>query len=131
MRLGEHQKEVFEAHPETTTSPRMELTAVIKGLQALTREGLVVEVYSDSRYVVDGINRGWVERWKINGWQTAKKRDVENIDLWEELYAEVQKHNVTFIWTEGHASDEMNNLAHALAYAVCRGMEWKEEGKAS
>jgi len=98
--------------PETTNN-RMELTAVIKGLRALNR-ACEVEIYTDSKYVMQGINE-WIANWKRNGWKTAAKKPVKNHDLWQQLDAEIASHNVDWKWVKGHSGIEGNELADQLA----------------
>jgi len=96
-----------------TTNNRMELTAPIKALEALTRP-VRVELYTDSTYVRSGIT-SWVKGWKRNGWRTSAKQPVKNVDLWQELDAACQRHEVHWHWVKGHAGDEGNERADRLA----------------
>jgi ribonuclease HI len=96
-----------------TTNNRMELTAVIEGLKALQRRSRV-ELYSDSKYVLDGLNN-WIHAWKKKGWRTASKQPVKNVDLWRELDALRNKHVVAFHWVQGHAGHEENERVDTLA----------------
>ena len=98
-----------------TTNNRMELLAVIKGLEAIKWDNAQVHVYSDSSYVVKAINEGWLENWKNNGWRGADKKPVKNIELWTELDELLQIHSVEFIKVKGHADNEFNNRCDALA----------------
>jgi ribonuclease HI len=97
-----------------TTNNRMELMACIVGLKALKRK-LSVVLYSDSKYVVDGINKGWAKRWKANGWMRNKNDKAENADLWEQLLELCDKHDVTFKWVKGHAGIPENERCDRLA----------------
>lgn len=97
-----------------TTNNRMELTAVIKGLEAL-KEPCEVTIYSDSKYVVDAINQGWAKKWRANGWMRSKKEEAKNPELWERLLTLIQGHNVKFVWVKGHADNEYNNRCDILA----------------
>lgn len=97
-----------------TTNNRMELTAVIKGLQQL-KEKCHVEIYSDSAYVVNAINKDWLAQWQLRGWKTSAKEDVMNKDLWEELITLLSTHKTTFIKVKGHSDNEYNNLCDQLA----------------
>ncbi len=99
---------------EVTTNNRMELAAVINGLEAL-KEPCLVEVYSDSQYVVGAMNEGWLDVWRKNGWKTSAKKPVKNPDLWQKLYELTLKHKVTFIKVKGHADNEYNNRCDQLA----------------
>ena len=100
----------------STTNNRMELTAVIFGLQAL-KEPCIVELYSDSKYVIDGLSKGWAEGWRKNGWKKADKKPALNPDLWEVLLNLVEKHEVRYHWVKGHAENPKNNRCDALAVA--------------
>ena len=104
---------------ESTTNNRMELTAVISGLQAL-KEPCVVELYSDSKYVIDGLSKGWAVSWQKNGWRKADKKPALNPDLWEQLLDLVGKHEVHYHWVKGHAENPKNNRCDQLAVA-----QWK------
>lgn len=99
---------------EITTNNRMELAAVINGLEAL-KEPCIVDVYSDSQYVVGAMNEGWLDGWRKNGWKTAAKKPVKNPDLWQKLYELTLKHKVTFIKVKGHADNRYNNRCDQLA----------------
>ncbi len=97
-----------------TTNNRMELTAVIKGLAAL-KEKCLVRLYSDSAYVVNAVNNGWLTEWKKKGWRTLGKEDVKNVDLWEELIGYLSSQKVTFIKVKGHSDNIYNNRCDELA----------------
>ena len=97
-----------------TTNNRMELTAVIKGLMCL-KERCLVEVYTDSAYVLNAFQKGWIVSWQNNGWKTANKKQVENQDLWMSLLNLTKEHVVHFNKVKGHADDELNNLCDKLA----------------
>ena len=105
---------------ESTTNNRMELTAVIRGLQAL-KESCIVELYSDSKYVIDGLSKGWAASWRKNGWKKADKKPALNPDLWETLLNLTEKHNVRYHWVKGHAENPKNNRCDEMAVA-----EWKK-----
>ena len=96
-----------------TTNNRMELMAAIKALEALTRPSRA-RLHTDSTYVKDGIT-GWIHRWKANGWKTANKKPVKNVDLWQRLEAALAGHEVDWHWVKGHAGDPGNERADALA----------------
>ena len=102
---------------DNTTNNRMELTAVIRGLQAL-KEPCVVELYSDSKYVIDALEKGWAWGWKKRGWIKSDKKPALNPDLWEQLLALTQKH---YHWVKGHAENPKNNRCDELAVA-----QWKK-----
>ncbi|MFW5633405.1 MAG: ribonuclease HI [Erythrobacter sp.] len=112
LRLGEHEKELSGGEAETTNN-RMELTAAIRGLSALT-EPCRVELYSDSKYVLDGMTR-WVEGWKKRGWINASKKPVRNADLWHELIEVAARHEVTWHWVRGHSGHPENDRVDRLA----------------
>ncbi len=107
-------EKTFHGGEGHTTNNRMELMAVIQGFQALTKPGCDVIVYSDSKYVLNGISE-WMPNWKKRGWKTAAKKPVLNVDLWQALDALVQKHNVQWEWVKGHSGHPENELADALA----------------
>lgn len=103
-----------------TTNNRMELTAVIKALRCLD-EPCIVELYSDSRYVIDALEKGWAESWRQRGWRKGDKKPALNPDLWEELLMLTARHEMHYIWVHGHAANEKNNRCDALAVAArCR-----------
>lgn len=116
---GDYKKEMSGGEPDTTNN-RMELTGVIKGLQALNQP-CVVELYSDSKYVIDALEKGWAEGWRKRGWVKADKKPALNPDLWEELLRLCEYHTVNLHWVKGHASNPMNNRCDELAVA-----EWKK-----
>ena len=97
-----------------TTNNRMELTAVIVALEAL-KENCIVELYSDSKYVIDALTKGWLESWRKNGWRKADKKPVLNIDLWERLLPQLQRHEMHYHWVKGHAENEKNNRCDQMA----------------
>ncbi|MBQ6708670.1 MAG: ribonuclease HI [Clostridia bacterium] len=99
-----------------TTNNRMELTAVISALQAL-KEKCNVTICTDSRYVCDGITKGWAEGWKKNGWRKSDKKPALNSDLWDLLLRELERHEYKFIWVEGHAGHPENERCDKLAVA--------------
>ena len=106
-------KEISGAQKDTTNNI-MEITAVLEALKLLKFE-CSVKVYSDSAYVVNAFNQGWIENWKKNNWRTAGKDPVKNKELWEELYELTQKHKVEFIKVKGHADNEFNNRCDEMA----------------
>ncbi len=108
-----HQKTV-SGFEDMTTNNKMELTAIIEGLKAL-KEPCKVEIYSDSSYCVNAINNNWITAWRSNGWKTSDKKEVKNIELWQELLEYMKKHEVTFIKVKGHADNELNNLCDKIA----------------
>jgi ribonuclease HI len=114
LRSGVHERELAGGEALTTNN-RMELTAVIEGLRALKWPCEVV-VYTDSQYVRQGITE-WIHSWKKRGWKTADKNPVKNDDLWRALDVEAARHQVRWQWVKGHAGDEGNERADALANA--------------
>ena len=109
----ENKKEIWGNSPNTTNNI-MELTAVIEALKLL-KVKCEVELYSDSAYVVNAFDKGWIYNWKKNNWRTSGKDDVKNRELWEELDALTQKHKVKFIKVKGHSDNEFNNRCDYLA----------------
>src|SRR5690554_1363417 len=112
LRLGEHQKTLFGGELNTTNN-RMELTAAIRGLEALKKPAIVLLI-TDSEYVMKGI-REWMPNWKKRGWKTASRQPVKNADLWQELDALVNQHQVEWRWVKGHSGHPENDLADELA----------------
>lgn len=112
LRAKGRERELFGSDPATTNN-RMELTAVIRALEALRRQ-CVVRVYTDSQYVQKGIS-DWIRDWKRRGWRTAAKRPVKNADLWQRLDALAQGHDIAWHWVRGHAGHAENERADALA----------------
>ena len=113
-----HEKELSGGEKNTTNN-RMELTAVIKALQAL-KEPCTVELYSDSKYVLDALQKGWAVSWRKRGWIKSDKKPALNPDLWETLLDLVETHDVRYHWVKGHASNPKNNRCDELAVS-----EWK------
>lgn len=119
LRYGKAEKELSGGEALTTNNV-MELTAVVESLKAL-KEKCNVELHSDSAYVVNAVEQGWLRNWKINGFRTADKKPVKNRELWEELDALLSRHDVKFVKVKGHADDEYNNRCDALARKeVCK-----------
>ena len=112
LTYGEHEKELKGGEPHTTNN-RMELMGAIAALEALNRPS-TVELHTDSKYVHDGISK-WIHGWKRNGWKTADKKPVKNMDLWQRLDTAVQKHEVHWRWVKGHAGHPENERADQLA----------------
>ena len=113
LMYGDAKREYSGAEKQTTNN-RMEVMAVIEGLKRL-KYPCKVEVYSDSAYTVNAFNNGWIYSWKKNGWKKADKKEVLNVDLWEELYALTKVHEITFHKVAGHADNEYNNRCDELA----------------
>ncbi len=107
-------EKVVSGSERETTNNRMELLAVIKGLEAL-KEECEVNLYSDSRYVVDAFNENWINAWVQNEWRTAGKKEVKNVDLWKNLLFLIKKHKVNFIKVKGHSDNEYNNRCDKIA----------------
>lgn len=120
-----HRKELSGGYKDTTNN-RMEIMAVIKGLEAL-KTSCNVTVYSDSKYVVDAIELGWVEKWRKNGWMRSNKEKALNVDLWKRLLVLLAQHQVTFKWVKGHSENEENERCDKLAVAAAKGSELLED----
>ncbi len=112
LQYGEKVKEL-KGGEALTTNNKMELTAAIQALTALTRP-CEVELHTDSSYVKDGLTK-WIHGWKKNGWRTADKKPVKNVELWQALDAATQRHTINWHWVKGHNGDEMNERADQLA----------------
>ena len=109
---GEHRKELSGGEPETTNN-RMEMMAVIMGAEALKR-GCSVDIYTDSTYVMKGVTE-WLSGWKQNGWRTAARQPVKNVDLWQRLEKALDRHEVKWFWVRGHSGIPGNERADELA----------------
>lgn len=118
-------KELSEGH-KVTTNNRMEMLAVIKALECL-KEPCKVTLYSDSKYVVDSITKGWVYSWKKKNWIKSDKKRALNVDLWERLLLLLEKHEVEFVWVKGHADNVENERCDELARAAIAGDELLED----
>lgn len=110
---GRHEKELSGFAPETTNQ-RMELLAAIKGLKGLTKP-CKVKLHSDSAYLINAFTQGWIENWQKNGWLNAKKQPVSNDDLWRQLIALNELHDIEWIKVKGHSDNKLNNRCDALA----------------
>ena len=115
LRYGGAEK-VLSGGEAQTTNNRMELTGVIEALRAL-REPCVVELYSDSKYVIDALSKGWAKSWRSRGWVKSDNKPALNADLWEELLGLCETHELHCHWVKGHAENEYNNRCDALAVA--------------
>lgn len=113
LRYGDKEKELSGGEKETTNN-RMELTAVIEALSAL-KEPCKVRLVTDSKYVADGITKGWAESWRKNNWRKANKKPALNPDLWEKLLNLIETHEVTIDWVKGHAGHPENERCDQLA----------------
>jgi len=122
LRMGPHEKELSGGEPETTNN-RMEMRAVIEALTAL-KQPCDVTLYSDSKYVIDGITK-WIHGWQKRGWVTAGKKPVANAELWRELLASAKPHSINWNWVKGHAghpeNERVDQLASAEAEKIARG----------
>ena len=114
-----HKREMSGGERDTTNN-RMELTAVIRGLSAL-KEPCIVELYSDSKYVIDGLQKGWAKSWRAKNWIKSDKKPAFNPDLWEVLLELTEKHQIHYHWVKGHADNPMNNRCDEMAVE-----EWKK-----
>ena len=114
LRMGHHEKELSGGEADTTNN-RMEMTAIIRGLEALI-EPCAVDVYSDSKYVLDGMTK-WVEGWKRRGWINASKKPVRNADLWHDLIEISAQHQIEWHWVKGHSGHPENERVDQLASA--------------
>lgn len=118
MQWGDKVKEISQGF-RLTTNNRMELMAVVVALQKLNRSGLDVVIYSDSSYVVNSVEKGWVFGWAKKGW-----KDKKNVDLWQEYLKLHNKHRIKFVWVKGHANNPMNNRCDELATAAADSRVW-------
>ena len=116
-----HTRELSQGYRKTTNN-RMELMAVIAGLEALNRP-CEVELYSDSQYVVDAFNQHWIDGWLKKGWKRGKNEPVKNVDLWKRLLAAKAQHQVRFIWVKGHDGHPQNERCDTLATTAADGMD--------
>lgn len=119
LQYGEHRKEM-SAGFDNTTNNRMELLGVITALEAL-KQPCDVDLYSDSKYVIDAVTKGWAQKWRSKGWMRTPKEPAKNPDLWERLLDLLEVHSVTFHWVKGHAQNANNNRCDELAVAA-----WKK-----
>lgn len=118
LRCGDAVRELSGGEAQTTNN-RMELTGVIRALSML-KELCIVELYSDSKYVIDALEKGWVYGWKKKGWIKSDKKPALNVDLWEQLLPLIARHEVHYHWVKGHAANEKNNRCDQLAVAESR-----------
>ena len=119
LQYGPHEKEISGGDPHTTNN-KMELLGVISALELL-KEPCQVALYSDSKYVIDVITKGWAKSWKARGWKKADKTPAKNPELWDRLLSLLDRHTVTFHWVKGHADNPYNNRCDELAVS-----EWKK-----
>ena len=103
----------FAGSENHTTNNKMELTAVIKALLYI-KKNTILNIYTDSKYVKEGITN-WINKWKLNGWKTANKKDVKNSDLWKELDEKIKLHDIKWFWIKGHNENILNERVDVLA----------------
>ena len=115
LMYGAHKRELSGGEADTTNN-RMELTAVIRAL-SLLKEPCIVELWSDSKYVIDGLSKGWAKGWKAKGWVKSDKKPALNPDLWDELLRLESIHTLRYHWGKGHAENEFNNRCDEMAVA--------------
>ena len=120
-----HTKELSCGYKKTTNN-RMELMAAIVGLEALNRP-CEVELYSDSKYLIDAFNQHWIDSWILKGWKRGKNEPVKNVDLWQRLLDAKQPHKVTFIWVKGHDGHPQNERCDVLATTAADGDDLIED----
>ncbi|MDO4266573.1 MAG: ribonuclease HI [Eubacteriales bacterium] len=120
-----HEKELSQGYIRTTNN-RMELMAAIAGVEALNRPCLI-DLYSDSKYLVDAFNQNWIGNWVRNDWKRGKSGPVKNIDLWKRLLKAIEPHRVRFIWVKGHAGHPENERCDALAVKAATGRDLIED----
>jgi len=113
LKFGSHERELSGAYDDTTNN-RMELMAAIKGLECL-KEPCRVTLYSDSRYLVDAMTKGWVLKWRSRNWMRTGSERAKNVDLWERILELADKHEVKWVWVKGHSDNPYNNRCDKLA----------------
>jgi ribonuclease HI len=119
LQWQDKEREISGAEPDSTNN-RMELTAAINGLNAVTRP-MTIDLYTDSKYVMTGVT-DWMPRWKGNGWKTAAKKPVANQDLWQQLDSAVSRHQVRWHWVKGHAGNPLNERCDKLARSAAESL---------
>lgn len=122
--VGRPYRKEFSEGFKHTTNNRMELLAVIEGLRKLKREGVAVTVFTDSKYVVDAVEKKWLDRWERTNF-----KDRKNVDLWKQFLIEYRKHRITFKWIKGHNNHPQNERCDVLAVAASKGKELREDLK--
>lgn len=120
LMYGDNIKEISGAE-KSTTNNKMELTAVLKGLEVI-KEPCDIEIYSDSTYVVDSVEKGWLFNWAKNNWIKSDKKPVKNVELWEELLKYLKIHSIKFIKVKGHSDNEYNNRCDKLAVEAYKNL---------
>lgn len=121
LMYGQHKKEMSGGEPQTTNN-RMEIQAALSALSIL-KESCIVDIYTDSAYLCNAVEKKWLVNWQRNGWKTASKSPVENQDLWQELIVLMNRHKVTFHKVKGHADNEFNNRCDALARGAIKALQ--------
>jgi ribonuclease HI len=121
LRCGSHEKHLSGGFRQTTNN-RMEIMAAIVALETL-KFPCSVTLHSDSKYLVDAMTLGWVERWQANGWRRNKKEKAVNVDLWKRLLTACRPHRVKFVWVRGHAGHKYNEICDALATKAASGTD--------
>jgi ribonuclease HI len=116
LRYGAIEKEFSQGY-KSTTNNRMELLAIIVGLEKL-KEPCIVDIYSDSKYIIDALTKGWAKKWQKNNWMRNKKEEAKNIDLWERLLNLCDQHKINANWVKGHAGHPENERCDKLAVAA-------------
>jgi ribonuclease HI len=124
LKHGDKIKEIFGFEKDTTNN-KMELRAALEALKCL-KESCEIDLYSDSAYLVNAFNEGWIETWQKNGWKNANKKKVKNIDLWQELIALANGNRITWNKVKGHSDNEFNNRCDELATGVIEEMRNRE-----
>ena len=118
---NEHQKEIF-GNNSNTTNNIMEMTAVVEALKLL-KEKCDITIHSDSAYVVNAFEKGWIKNWQKNNWKTADKKPVKNMELWQEMIELLNKHEYKFVKVKGHSDNELNNRCDYLATSAIKQIE--------
>lgn len=121
LRYAGHERELSEGF-KSTTNNRMELLAAIRGLECL-KEPCDVTLYSDSQYLVNGVEKGWAKKWRANGWMRSKKEPALNADLWERLLGLLERHRVGIVWVRGHNGHPENERCDRLAVAASHSVK--------
>lgn len=125
LRFNGNEKELSAGYKKTTNN-RMELLAIIVGLEAL-KESCEVNLYSDSRYIIDALTKGWLTRWQANRWKRNKIDKVKNVDLWKRLLPLLEKHKINFHWVKGHAGHAENERCDVLAVQAANSQDLKDD----
>lgn len=121
LEYGVHQKQIYGGEVNTTNN-RMEMTALLRALEAVKTDGQVIWVFSDSSYLMNCFREGWYKKWMKNGWKNSAKKDVENRDIWEQLIPYLDRHNISFFRVKGHVNLKSKNVKKDELLAAFR--EW-------